>query len=78
VVVVVIVGVAVVRQSCPHKRHADIYIWSRVQVALILSIGTSGSELSTSRSGRFTPGKETQNALNRRLVGPQNRCELCF
>ena len=32
-----------------------------------------GNKWPTSRPGRFTPGKQTQYPLNKRLGGPQNR-----
>ena len=39
------------------------------------SIGIDEGECSTSRPGRFTPGKENQYPLNRMLGGSQSRDE---
>jgi hypothetical protein len=38
-----------------------------------LSTTLDGDEWLTSRSGRFTPGNEPQNPLNRKVDGPQSR-----
>ena len=40
---------------------------------LILNFRARWGELSTSRSGRCTPGKEPRYPLNRRVGGPQSR-----
>jgi hypothetical protein len=46
---------------------------TEVQLHSFLTSALDGGEWSTSRSGRFTPGKETRYLLNRRLGGSQRR-----
>jgi len=51
--------------------------WGRrgiVPLIVYLVTALDGGEWSTSRPGRFTPGKETHYRLNMRLGGLQSQC----
>jgi hypothetical protein len=49
------------------------YRGSRGTPPLILDLALDGGEWSTSRPDRFTPEKELQFSLNRRLSGPHSQ-----
>jgi hypothetical protein len=59
------------------KRYVvKIYVGVDVYIHVFLTSALSGGEWSASRVICFTPGKQPQYAMDRRMEGPQNRSGL--